>query len=190
MGKIKDIILLIMLGLIFFGMAVIINSIFSISILSFLGFSYESFKDIFLFLVIYSILSSSDIMISRFIENIKKFKNLNNSEILILDMILSICSNIIMLLLSDLLVRGVKISFISIIIFSFISFIICKKINKEIKKIDERYKEAILKQQENTKKEMEDAIINIEEELSNSYKDISKQKKINTTSTSKKDDES
>ena len=37
---------------------------------------------------------------------------------------------------------------------------------------------------------MEDAIINIEEELSNSYKDISKQKKINTTSTSKKDDES
>lgn len=144
-----------------------ITSFISGSILTFLGLKYTSIKALLLFFLIYFILATpADLICDALAKVLKEFNSMNDSQILIIESLISVLANTIVLCIADFVVKGVTIAFISKLLASIIIFVLCKFVEFKLKKLDERMAEYEKISLENERKQMENAINEMEDTIS------------------------
>lgn len=144
-----------------------ITSFVSGSILTFLGLKYTSIKALLLFFLIYFILATpTDLICDALPKVLKEFNSMNDSQILIIESLISVLTNTVVLCVADLLVKGVTVAFISKLLASIIIFALCKFVEFKLKKLNERMAEYEKIRLENERKQMENAIDEMEDTIS------------------------
>lgn len=104
--------------------AVLIMAIFDLGILSFFGFEHESIKSVFAFFIIYYILYFPiTLVVEAFTELIEEIKHLTPVQYKIFNFCMGMCINVALVSLVDLAIKGVKIPFTTVFVFSILKHV-------------------------------------------------------------------
>lgn len=119
--------IIVMCGIGLIIVTVLVMAIFDLGILSFFGFEHESIKSVVIFFIIYYILYFPIVLIAEaFTELIGDIKHLTTNQYKIFDFCMGMCINVFLVSLVDLLMKGIKIPFTTVFVFSILKHIIRK----------------------------------------------------------------
>lgn len=116
--------IIVMCGIGLIIVTVLIMAIFDLGILSFFGFEHESIKWVVVFFVIYYILYFPITLVAEaFTELIKEIKHLTPIQYKVFNFCMGMCINVTLVSLVDLAIKGVKIPFTTVFVFSMLKHI-------------------------------------------------------------------
>ncbi|MBO3445103.1 YrvL family regulatory protein [Clostridium sp. CCUG 7971] len=122
--------IIVMSGIGLIIVSVLIMAIFDLGILSFFGFEHESIKSVIIFFVIYYILYFPVTLVSEaFTELIEEIKHLTPVQYKIFNFCMGMCINVAIVSLVDLAIKGVKIPFTTVFVFSILKHIMRRYIS-------------------------------------------------------------
>ncbi|MEG1142283.1 MAG: YrvL family regulatory protein [Clostridia bacterium] len=133
-------------GIVLILIVVTMMAVIDLGIISFFGFDYEFIKWIVIFFIMYYILYFPIILVSETLtELISQIKKFSIIQYKIFDFCVGMCVNVALIELVDLVIKGIKIPFATIFIFSILKYIMRqyisnfmnKKFGYSIEEIDE-----------------------------------------------------
>lgn len=116
--------IIVMCGIGLIIVTVLVMAIFDLGILSFFGFEHDSIKSVVMFFVIYYILYFPLTLVAEaFTELIEEIKRLTPVQYKIFSFCMVMCINVALVSIVDLAIKGVKIPFTTVFVFSILKHI-------------------------------------------------------------------